>query len=176
MSPFNSFSCYLFSRPFGYVLSIRVLFSKIVLPSLHLFASLCSCNFYLLFGRLFFRYFGISCSIVSLDPVSVSFKLPFFCQYLLINLLYCQICLLFWFSLFLSSIFSCFSFFSTFASCCSSSSLISHLGFVFLFGFLMRYWFYHWLFLLLYKFAGLVQWCFPLGHLVIICLPFWFLS
>ena len=79
--------------------------------------------------------------IVLLDPVSVSFKSPFFRQYLSIYLfmLYCQTCLLFCFGLFISKypcvfpflrIFPCYTFFTC------PSRLISHSGFIFLYGFL----------------------------------------
>ena len=49
------YPCYLFNQSFCYVLSVPISYSKIVLLPLHLVVGL-----FLLLGRFFFNYFGIS--------------------------------------------------------------------------------------------------------------------
>ena len=133
------FSCYLFNRPFYYVLSVPIFYSKIILLPLHPVVGLSSCILNLLVGRIFFSYFGISCFICIVWPCPgifwVSLLLPIsFDSSLKLN---SQTCLLYCFGLFIPEYPRMFSLQSTFAFCRSfftCSSLISPPGFVFLFG------------------------------------------
>ena len=121
--------------------------------------------------------------VVLLDPVSVSFKSPFFRQTLLICLfqLYFQTCLLFCF--FHLDILPCFflpwHLRLLLQFLYLSFSLISIQVLYFYSGTLGEHRFYHKQILLQQKFTRWIQWC-MLGYLVITCLSFrfipWFFS
>ena len=111
------FLCYLSIRPF-------IFYTQIVLHPLHAVAGLSLGILHLILDEFFF-YVILECPVLFAlpDPVSLSFKPPFFRQYLLIYhfKLYCQTSLLIFLSFKPNISLHVFPFFSTFA--CYSSFL-----------------------------------------------------
>ena len=159
----NNFSCYLSIRP--HVLSDLILYSKIISLPLYPVAGLSSCILHPL-GGIFFRYFGIYCFVClyCLTLCRYFLSLPFVATIFWLISSNCIVSLIWCFVLVFSSqqITSCFFFVRYFIYC--PSSLISHLGFEFLFDFIAD----------LFR-CSIIQRCNSLGYLEVISLEFWFL-
>ena len=173
----NFFQCYLSIQPFCFVLSVPKFLSKISLLPLHKVVCVSSGFFHSLVGRIFFSLFW-----------KVSFRL--YCLILSRYRLYFFSTISFDLSrqLTLSCLPFCFSLLSPTYPFCVFSSITFLLVVVVYVSVLLAYFpsnlfisvrvplenidFYLKLVLLRHKFARLVQWCYPLRYLVIICLSF----
>ena len=137
----NFFSCYLPIRSFCYIISVPIFYSKL-LCFLWLQWFICLCTFSInLFVEFSLVILMSPVLFLLLSPFSVSFNISFFVNIFWVIFPRCKVRLVCSFVLVFSSqhILVCFSFLDSFVSCRNFFiylfSVISHPGFVYLFGF-----------------------------------------
>ena len=110
------FSSDLSIQPVCYAFSVPIFYSKIVLLPLHPIVGMSSCSLHLLFGRVFFRYFGLFYFVSHCLAIS-SLSFPQCLLIYLFKLYFLTYLLLLVFSP--QHILACFFFLGIFACCCN---------------------------------------------------------